>query len=305
MNWNPFDLRGPEFLLLYATFIGVVWCLQWAARRRREAPRDAGGLGRALDPVAAGYLRLGYPGAVETAVSALVARGALKVAGRTLENVSAVPPPPDAPEWERAVWTTFRRDRRADRLATSPEFKRAIDGIAAALAAEGAVVGPAANEAARRDAALAVVALAAVAAAKIWIALDRGRTNVWFLVLLAAVGVCVAVAFGRRRLTTPVGTARLAALRRLAPRSRDAADPAATALMVGAWGLIGFTDPWAVEMRGALHDPRQRRGDGGGGCGATYSGGCGAASGGDGGGGGGDGGGGGCGGGGCGGCGGD
>lgn len=296
MDLNVFNLQGPEFLAFFAVLVGVVWLLQWRARRRRESEGGAEGLGRSLDPVAAGYLRNGIAGAAETAIATLFARGALKVSGRLVETTSAPPFDPQGPAWERAALATFAHDRRADRLAASPEFVRAVDLIAADLVAEGAVVGPKQEAATDRDASLASVLFFLVAGVKIAVALSRHRSNIWFLVLLTVVAIAGSGVIARKRRATARGAARLSALRSLVSRSRAPADPSAAALMVGAWGVFALTTPEFADLSGVLQGYR-RRSEGGGS--DASSGGCGSSGGGDGGGG--DGGGGG----GCGGCGGD
>lgn len=306
MNWNPFDLRGPEFLLLYLVFIVCLLVLQWALRRRREAPPDAAeGFGRALDPLGAGYLRAGFPGVVETAVAALVSKGTLRCDGRRLAR--AAQPASTAPGWERAAYAVFREPRPAERLAADAEFKRTVEAeIVRPLVAEGSAVGAENGSAAVRDALLVALSLVAAAGYKIHLAYERGKSNVGFLIALAILAVFGALVVGGARRATARGKARLAALRLLAPSRREPPDAAAAALAVGVWGVFALPAAALTDLRLALPQAPRRREDGGGcgtSCGASFGGGDGG--GGDGGGGDG-GGGGGCGGsGGCGGCGGD
>src|SRR5262245_46284723 len=85
---NPFDLRGPEFLLFYFFFSLVVIYANAFLRRRAEsgvAPRiDLG------DPYLIAYLRGGEDEALRVAVISLIDRGMLVMEGRFIRRVDDV-----------------------------------------------------------------------------------------------------------------------------------------------------------------------------------------------------------------------
>jgi uncharacterized protein (TIGR04222 family) len=85
---NPFDLRGPEFLLFYFVFSPVVIIAIVLLRRRAEsgdAPRiDLG------DPYLIAYLRGGADEALRVAVISLVDRGLLVMEGHLIRRADDV-----------------------------------------------------------------------------------------------------------------------------------------------------------------------------------------------------------------------
>src|SRR5262245_29287761 len=85
---NPFDLRGPEFLLFYFLFSLAVIIAIFVLRRRAEsgdAPRiDLG------DPYLIAYLRGGADEALRVAVISLVDRGLLVMEGRLIRRADEV-----------------------------------------------------------------------------------------------------------------------------------------------------------------------------------------------------------------------
>src|SRR6266511_933500 len=85
---NPFDLRGPEFLLFYFCFSLAVIIAIVVLRRRAEsgdAPRiDLG------DPYLIAYLRGGEDEALRLAVISLVDRGALAMDGKFIRRADHV-----------------------------------------------------------------------------------------------------------------------------------------------------------------------------------------------------------------------
>lgn len=85
---NPFDLRGPEFLLFYFCFSLVVIIATVVLRRRAEsgdAPRiDLG------DPYLIAYLRGGYIEALRVALFSLIDRGMLVMDGELVRRADHV-----------------------------------------------------------------------------------------------------------------------------------------------------------------------------------------------------------------------
>ena len=80
MPLNPFDLRGPEFLVFFAGWAAVLMIGLTLLRRRREA-EEPSAENLPLDPYEIAYLRGGKTHLLQTALVALVDRGLLKVKG--------------------------------------------------------------------------------------------------------------------------------------------------------------------------------------------------------------------------------
>ena len=120
---NPFDLSGPEFLLIYAVVgVAVLAALGGTRMLREGEPLKV----RLTDPYLIGCLRGGVPEALRLVVVSLVDRGLLERTGTKLWA------PPGAPErvvhpLERAVLERFRRTSDATEIF-------ADGGLAAAAA---------------------------------------------------------------------------------------------------------------------------------------------------------------------------
>lgn len=87
---NPFDLRGPEFLLFYLLLGVVVLALQYAAQRVFESREDAPP--RLVDPYMIAALRGGGRSAVHVGIMSLLDRGLLVFEDKHLapaENASS------------------------------------------------------------------------------------------------------------------------------------------------------------------------------------------------------------------------
>jgi uncharacterized protein (TIGR04222 family) len=239
---NPFDLRGPEFLVFYLCFAAAVLVLMHWLIRSGE-PDDVASDWHLDDPYEIAYLRAGAAEALRVAAVALMDRGLLKATG---EQVTALP---DAARYvqrpiEREIVSYFSaapRDGSAmfAALAGGP----ACEQYRAALAARGLLVG---TEAQLRRAAITLAAIAllvGVAAVKIVVALGRGRTNIGFLVLLAFVFVVVAAVSAHATRTaagnTLVGTlkSRFASLKSRAGQLRPGGASNELSYLVAAYGL--------------------------------------------------------------------
>src|ERR1044072_4124364 len=107
---NPFDLRGPEFLALYAVvlIVVVIACVQMR-RRMTGIDGDIRVLPSRLDPYETAYLAGGANLATDTALATMVQRGLLAVdaAGRRVIIRSELPP--SAHPFERMVYSNASR----------------------------------------------------------------------------------------------------------------------------------------------------------------------------------------------------
>jgi uncharacterized protein (TIGR04222 family) len=218
---NPFDLRGPEFLLFYAIYAALVLVGMVLVRRRRELRLPAPKLDLA-DPYLVAYLRAGRAEAVRVAL--------LSLADRKLVT-------PGDPDWtaeegaadrvshplEKALLPRFVGGDRPERGLLAAEVEAACDELKHALEGMGLLPGPDVTSRRMADSIFAAMLLVAPAIIKIGIALLRGRHNIWFLVIAAVIAVFLAFCLpGGRR--TARGARTLADLRSLFSGLRRRAD---------------------------------------------------------------------------------
>ena len=324
---NPLDLNGPEFLLFYLIYGGVIFALAWMARSRvidqtqpllssRWAP---GIYPREEDAYAIALLRGGPAEAARTLLGQLMSTGHAQVedgkirVSRSILNGDRSLRPIEADAWNALDHDTPVDVRTAESLVREAVQPR-LDEIWGQLASEGLLATPKETSALRTIQLVSWLLIAGVGLLKLLVALSRGRTNVGFLSLLL-IGVTVAVLILLRPPRSRPAQEYLLWLHRahhglLAWTEKRRRNPEETALMIGIYGLAAI--PPLAPLYTSLQPPaqpqeesRKRQGaDGGGGCGSGSSASSSSDSGGGGGGGdggGGDGGGG-CGGGGCGGC---
>ena len=229
---NPFDLRGPEFLLFYGCLGAAVTVLVFLMRRAGERGNPPHPLSDYLDIA---FLRGGAGEAIGVAILTLVDRGVLTLSG---EDRS----------WPGGrIWPGACRSPRSGRSSREPPFdegagadrRRPPDrdgdrGLRADPGASGSAASPDQKAVRTRLWIAAGGALAAVAAIKIAIAISRGRSNVGFLVLLGFVFlIATFVATHPRR--TPAGNALVGDLRTLFGGLKDRASRCARRAAAPTW----------------------------------------------------------------------
>lgn len=209
---NPFDLRGPEFLLFYFIFTCVVLLVLTLLRRIDERPN-------ALkppmdDPYLVAFLRGGEEEALRVAALSLVDRGLLqlKSSGASIfsseaENKCELADPHAIEAAKRPI-----EKRVLEAFQTAKPISATLDSLVGcqacvdyALSLEnlGLLPGPDTRAARNRRFWVAIVILLGVAVLKILIALSRGRTNILFLIILSALA-----AYVTSRLSNPFRTKR-------------------------------------------------------------------------------------------------
>ena len=213
----------------------------WLARRTSEAA----GAPRIdySDPYLLAYLRGGGPEVIRVVTVSLIDRGLVQstddqlvVINETAVNIVRRP-------IEKALLQHFRFRAKTASAFTSPailstcqEYKDTLERLA--LLPDESIL-----RARLWRFCIAVIVLTGVAALKILIALQRGRTNIFFLVLLAVFFVFIAIRV-HNPLRTRRGDALLADLRHLfsslkarAPMLRPGGETADAALLMAVFGL--------------------------------------------------------------------
>jgi uncharacterized protein (TIGR04222 family) len=286
---NPFDLRGPEFLLFYLGLSAATLVALVVVRQIRESSR-AVPQPKLSDPYAIAYLRGGGEAAVESAVVSLVDRRILDVAADGLKSRSGL----DLPRFDHLERAILKEATSA--VAAGSLLKKNFEPLKRyeqLLSSLGLMPDEAERSARVRDTMVAAMLLGAVAGIKIVVALSRGRSNILFLIILAVAALIGVIKLGNPRLTRK-GKAVLQDLQTLFSGLRSRADSLAEgraaaelALLAALFGAVSLP-LGAFPMREKLFPLPAANSDGG----SSSSGGCGSSSCG----------GGGCGGGGCGGC---
>lgn len=279
---NPFDLTGPSFLLFFLVLGAAALLLLWLYRSSTEPSGSPTPPLR--DPFAVAYVRKGPAAVLRVAIFGLINRKVLRMAGVDLV-AGELPPGTRLTPLEDALASRFAGARKARYLLSDSKLLSLAEAeVRPGLEASGLVPDAEQRKSRWVAATIALVVVEGTAAAKIVIALERGRTNVGFLFLLGLGFLGWVIGYARRR-TTARGARALRDLgslvrhHRPVPVRAGVADPSPALLLEAA--LVGVV--------GATFLPRRaKKADGG--CGAVVGstcggGGCGSSGGGDGGGG--------------------
>jgi len=183
---NPFDWRGPEFLVFYV-ILGIVVIAAIAVLRRRSEPAVA--IAAPLtDYLKIAYLRGGPDEALRVATMSLLDRGLIEVVDQHHVRAASAKMPAGLQHTEERLLETCRNSTRASGIVDDTSLK-----ITVATECEGHLVraGLLPDDTVKADRQLLLMAgmgvLGLVALIKIAIALGRGRTNIGFLIVAAAV----------------------------------------------------------------------------------------------------------------------
>lgn len=282
---NPFDLRGPEFLVFYiilgAVVTAVIASLRWRAEPVAVARVPL------TDYLKIAYLRGGPVEALRVAAVSLLDRGLVEVVGEHHLKATPAKMPAGLQRTEQRVLEACKEPMRASAILDDTSLK-----VTAITECEGQLVRagllPDENVKAERQWLLFVgaVLLGLVAAIKILIALGRGRSNVWFLVITAFVFgyVLYRVASPFRTLA---GEAMLADLRQLFSGLRHRASWLATptesnemALLAAVFGIDSLPAARGYVAEKLFRKPESQYSSSGGSCGSSGGSSCGSSCGG-------------------------
>lgn len=277
---NPFELRGPQFLVFYLVFAAIVILALHFIRRLMWSRQPAAGRLNLTDPYEIAYLRGGKNEAVRVAVIALIERGLLEVHNKIeLVASEAAKRTVLSDPFEEAVLRFYRiRIQAADAFKLGQEiWEHALAPRRSSLERAG-LLADAKRRAQRKELAMVgAVILFTVAATKFWIAYSAGRRNIGFLILFTLVAICFELAVLWRFRRTPRGEEALIDLRQLFDRGLPSAAAARssgsewvmTAAVLGMAALPASAMPYVPELY-----PRAFKESGGG---ASSSSGCGSS----------------------------
>jgi uncharacterized protein (TIGR04222 family) len=191
---NPFDLKGPEFLALYAVVAVSAMIVAGLWRRALRLPEDS--LEQPpLGPYDVAHLAGGATQAVNAAVARLVNDGAFQIdeAGKLTRGGEA---PTDLQPLEARVYGADLDKMKSMREVAAPEVAK----IRERLQQHGLLVSDSQSTRARWLPALLLLGVALFGLIKLCVGLARGKPNVGFLVVFIFVTLGVAlVGFALRR----------------------------------------------------------------------------------------------------------
>jgi uncharacterized protein (TIGR04222 family) len=237
----PFSLSGPFFLLFYAALalVLILGLKIMQSARERAMPRPRLDVS---DPYRIAYLREGPLAAMQVAALSLIDRGILAVDDQMMQAKAALELTRRPIEQE--LVKAFAKPRSVDDLALLARASAANKTYHRELVAQHLLVSAGVRMMRAQGAILVAAILVAVAVVKIGVALTSGRTNVLFLVLLAAISLGAVWAVYRARLTglgKRLIADQQALFRRLKQRAKDIAPGGQTnelAILAGVFGML-------------------------------------------------------------------
>ena len=286
---NPFEWRGPEFLVFYV-ILGLIVIVAVALLRRRSEPAVAM-TGPLTDYLKIAYLRGGPDEALRVATISLLDRGLVEAVDEHHVQISSAKMPAGLQRTEQRVLEACRHSTRASAIVDDTSLR-----ITVTTECEGHLVraGLLPDDKVKADRLLLLVAsvafLGLVAILKIAIALGRGRTNVGLLIVAVPIFGYVIYRIANP-FRTLAGEAMLVDLRQLFRALKDRTwwsigTPSETQELALVAAVFGIS---ALPGRGAVSEKLFRRpeaasssscGSSGSSCGSSCGGGCGGGCGG-------------------------
>jgi uncharacterized protein (TIGR04222 family) len=197
---NPFDLPGPQFLLFYIILAGVVIFGLVFWRRRAELSAEAPKLDLS-DPYLIAYLRGGEAEVLRVATVSLIDRGLLVRNGRQIQRAENASPDSVRRPVEQALLKKYARGGEVSWMFEDDGLSTACEAYGATLKQARLLPDEYVNQARLVRLVIACFILSGVGFTKVLIALDAGRTNVGFLIILTIAAIVVAAAVSFPRLT--------------------------------------------------------------------------------------------------------
>ena len=183
---NPFDWRGPEFLVFYVT-LGLIVIVAVALLRRRSEPVVAM-TGPLTDYLKIAYLRGGPDEALRVATISLLDRGLVEAVDEHHVKISSAKMPAGLQRTEQRVLEACKHSTRASAIVDDTSLRITVTTECQAHLVGAGLLPDDKVKADRQWLLVASVAfLGLVALIKIVIALGRGRTNIVFLIAAVAI----------------------------------------------------------------------------------------------------------------------
>lgn len=205
MNLNPFDLRGPEFLVFFGSLTAAILIAVWLTQRYFESGSEgddaAWGAGVAKDPYQVACLRGGRDEVIRVAVVSLVERGLLKAEGSKLHTVADDAADLTRRPLDKAILTKFAAADKGQSIYSDRVAIIEADAVADLLKEKGLLPSAGVMSMRALTAIAGIALLWTVAGIKVSVALARGHHNIIFLLLGSIVAGVLLVAISSRRRT--------------------------------------------------------------------------------------------------------
>jgi uncharacterized protein (TIGR04222 family) len=196
---NPFDLPGPQFLLFYIIFSGAVIGALIIWRRYVESSKTP--KIDLSDPYLIAYLRGGEAEVLRVATVSLIDRGLLVATGTSLKRAENASPESARRPIEQALLTKYARAGEVSWMFEDDGLKKACEAYGVILRRAQLLADENVTQARLIRLVIAAFLLSGVGFTKVLIAIDAGRTNVGFLIVLTIVAIVVAAVVSFPRLT--------------------------------------------------------------------------------------------------------
>jgi uncharacterized protein (TIGR04222 family) len=201
MALNPFDLRGPEFLVFYAVFAALLTFLLWRMGQAEEKA-ESGTYDLSQDPYEIAYLRGGKPHALHVALLSLIDRNLLEVHDKDLKTIGTDSEKKVRRRLEKLILGFFQKGDKASEVFSDPEVDEEVELIGDRLTKMGLLPDEELKSRRRKLYWMGVLLLWGVSGIKIAVALSRGHHNILFLILLTLIAT-----FAVRKVTRSFRTA--------------------------------------------------------------------------------------------------
>lgn len=197
---NPFYLPGPQFLLFYIMFAGLVIAGLVFWRRRAESLASTPRIDLS-DPYLIAYLRGGEKEVLRVATVTLIDRGLLVRSGRQIQRAENASPDSVRIPVEQALLKKYSRAGEVAWMFEDDGLSKACEPYGATLRRARLLPDEYLNSARLTRLVIATFLLTAVGFTKVVIAIDAGRTNVGFLIFLMIAALVTVAAISFPRLT--------------------------------------------------------------------------------------------------------
>ena len=190
---NPFDLPGPQFLLVYIIFAGLVISGLVFARRRAELSPSTARIDLS-DPYLIAFLRGGEKEVLRVATVTLIQRGLLVRDGKQIQRAENSSPNSVRIPIEQALLKKYARSGKVSWMFEDDGLSLACEPYARTLQRARLLPDDYVHRGRLVRLVIATFLLTGVGFTKVMIALDAGRTNVGFLIVLIVASLIIAMA---------------------------------------------------------------------------------------------------------------
>lgn len=197
---NPFDLTGPQFLLFYIIFAGLVLSGLAFWRRRAELSPSTPRIDLS-DPYLIAFLRGGEKEVLRVATVTLIDRGLLVRDGPQIKRAEDASPDSVRRPIERALLNKYARPGKVSWMFEDDGLSKACEQYAVTLQRARLIPDDYVYRARLVRLIIATFLLTGVGFTKVMIAIEAGRTNVGFLIVLIIASLVIAAAVSFPRLT--------------------------------------------------------------------------------------------------------